>query len=62
MELAGSAAIVTGGALGLGAATAAVLAKRGATVFMLDLADAIATAQQIAGVAYLDGALRMAPR
>jgi NAD(P)-dependent dehydrogenase (short-subunit alcohol dehydrogenase family) len=54
MELAGSAAIVTGGASGLGAATAAVLAKRGATVFVLDLADAIATAHQIAGVAYLE--------
>jgi NAD(P)-dependent dehydrogenase (short-subunit alcohol dehydrogenase family) len=54
MELAGTAAIVTGGASGLGAATAAMLAKRGASVHVLDLADSIATAPEIAGVAYLD--------
>jgi NAD(P)-dependent dehydrogenase (short-subunit alcohol dehydrogenase family) len=53
MELAGTAAIVTGGASGLGAATAAMLAERGAAVHVLDLADSIATAPEIAGVAYL---------
>jgi NAD(P)-dependent dehydrogenase (short-subunit alcohol dehydrogenase family) len=54
MELKGTAAIVTGGASGLGAATAAMLAKRGASVHVLDLADSIATAPEIAGVTYLD--------
>ena len=38
MEIAGSAALVTGAASGLGAATAAALAARGATVYGLDLA------------------------
>ena len=37
MEIAGSAVLVTGGASGLGAATAALFAGRGATVFGLDL-------------------------
>ncbi|TSD93442.1 SDR family NAD(P)-dependent oxidoreductase [Skermania sp. ID1734] len=41
MEISGSAAIVTGGASGLGAATAKRLADAGATVFGLDLQQSI---------------------
>jgi NAD(P)-dependent dehydrogenase (short-subunit alcohol dehydrogenase family) len=44
MEVSGTAAIVTGAASGLGAATAAALADRGATVVGLDLAASIAKA------------------
>jgi len=44
MDIAGSAALVTGAASGLGAATAAVLAARGATVYGLDLDKAVAAA------------------
>lgn len=44
MDIAGSAALVTGAASGLGAATAAALAARGATVYGLDLAKAVAAA------------------
>jgi NAD(P)-dependent dehydrogenase (short-subunit alcohol dehydrogenase family) len=40
MDLQGVTAAVTGGASGLGAATAAALAARGATVFVLDLPGA----------------------
>lgn len=40
MQLAGEAAIVTGGASGLGAATAAALLKAGAKVTLLDLNEA----------------------
>jgi NAD(P)-dependent dehydrogenase (short-subunit alcohol dehydrogenase family) len=41
VEIAGTAALVTGGASGLGAATAERLAGQGATVFGLDLAASI---------------------
>ncbi|MFD4369107.1 SDR family NAD(P)-dependent oxidoreductase [Rhodococcus sp. NPDC058521] len=41
MEIQGTAALVTGGASGLGAATAKRLADAGATVFGLDLAQSI---------------------
>ncbi|MDP5225709.1 MULTISPECIES: SDR family NAD(P)-dependent oxidoreductase [Arthrobacter] len=41
MELSSTAALVTGGASGLGAATAAALAARGATVYALDLPSQI---------------------
>jgi len=41
MQLINTTAIVTGGASGLGAATAVALVKAGATVFALDLAQAI---------------------
>lgn len=41
MEISGTAAVVTGGASGLGAATAAALAERGAVVFGLDLPASI---------------------
>jgi NAD(P)-dependent dehydrogenase (short-subunit alcohol dehydrogenase family) len=42
MELSGAAALVTGAASGLGAATAARLAARGATVVGIDLASSVA--------------------
>jgi NAD(P)-dependent dehydrogenase (short-subunit alcohol dehydrogenase family) len=41
MQVENTAAIVTGGASGLGAATAAALAAKGATVFAFDLAFSI---------------------
>lgn len=44
---------MTGGASGLGAATAAALVKQGATVFALDLAQAIDKAPGVEGVQYL---------
>lgn len=50
MEIAGTTAIVTGAASGLGAATARVLASRGAAVLGLDLAAAIEKAVSIDGV------------
>lgn len=53
MRLNNTAAIVTGGASGLGAATAAALVKQGATVFALDLAGAIERAPGIESVRYL---------
>ena len=55
MDLQGTTAIVTGGASGLGAATAAELAKRGVSVFALDLAAAIEKASSVAGVQYVAG-------
>lgn len=42
MELSGAAALVTGAASGLGAATAARLASRGASVIGIDLASSVA--------------------
>ncbi|MFI1379854.1 SDR family NAD(P)-dependent oxidoreductase [Embleya sp. NPDC020886] len=54
MKLAGTAAVVTGGASGLGAATAALLAEHGAAVHVLDLAPSIAAAPKIEGVVYLE--------
>lgn len=54
MELQGTSAIVSGGASGLGAATAAALAERGAAVFALDLASSIAKATPAAGVTLLE--------
>ncbi|MEV6103894.1 SDR family NAD(P)-dependent oxidoreductase [Streptomyces sp. NPDC051940] len=54
MDIAGTAALVTGAASGLGAATAAALAERGATVYGLDLDKAVAAAgDQPAGVTLL---------
>ncbi|TWP52803.1 SDR family NAD(P)-dependent oxidoreductase [Lentzea tibetensis] len=53
MEISGTAAVVTGGASGLGGATAAALAARGAQVFALDLPNAIANAPAVEGVTYL---------
>ena len=44
MQLDNTAAIVTGGASGLGAATARALAAKGASVYALDLRASIDTA------------------
>jgi NAD(P)-dependent dehydrogenase (short-subunit alcohol dehydrogenase family) len=51
MLVSDTAAIVTGGASGLGAATAAALAEQGASVFVLDLA--VDDAPQVDGVEYV---------
>ncbi|SKB06008.1 SDR family NAD(P)-dependent oxidoreductase [Aeromicrobium choanae] len=53
MQLIDTAAIVTGGASGLGAATARALAEKGATVHALDLPAAIEQASQVPGVTYV---------
>jgi len=54
MELNGVAAIVTGGASGLGAATAAMLAEKGARVAAIDLvASVAASAKEIGGLGIL---------
>jgi len=53
MEIAGSAALVTGAASGLGAATGAALAARGATVYGLDLEKSLAGASVPDGVTLL---------
>jgi len=52
MQLASTTAIVTGGASGLGAATAAALAAQGARVVALDLPDACASGATVEGVQY----------
>ncbi len=55
MQITDTAALVTGGASGLGAATATALAEAGATVFALDLAASIDQAgQPPAGVEYVE--------
>jgi NAD(P)-dependent dehydrogenase (short-subunit alcohol dehydrogenase family) len=53
MQISGTAAIVTGGASGLGGATAQALAKAGATVFALDLPAAIEKAPAVSGLTYV---------
>jgi NAD(P)-dependent dehydrogenase (short-subunit alcohol dehydrogenase family) len=53
MQITGTAAIITGGASGLGAATAAALAARGAKVFALDLPNAVEKADVVEGVTYV---------
>ncbi|MFW6773486.1 SDR family NAD(P)-dependent oxidoreductase [Nocardioides sp. CPCC 205120] len=53
MQLADTAAIVTGAASGLGAATAAALAAKGAHVFGLDLGSAVQAAPSVDGVTYV---------
>ncbi|HEY1135340.1 MAG TPA: SDR family NAD(P)-dependent oxidoreductase [Nocardioides sp.] len=53
MQLAQTAAIVTGAASGLGAATASALAAKGAAVFGLDLASSIERAPAVDGVTYV---------
>ena len=53
MQLEGTAAIVTGGASGLGAATAQALAARGVSVFALDLPAGIDSAPSFDGVEYV---------
>ncbi len=53
MQLNDTAAIVTGGASGLGAATAAALADKGALVFAFDLPTAIESAPTVERVTYV---------
>jgi NAD(P)-dependent dehydrogenase (short-subunit alcohol dehydrogenase family) len=53
MQVSGIAAVVTGGASGLGGATAQALAKAGAQVFALDLPGAIEKAETVDGVTYV---------
>jgi NAD(P)-dependent dehydrogenase (short-subunit alcohol dehydrogenase family) len=53
MEIGGTAALVTGGASGLGGATAQALAKAGARVFALDLPVAIERAPEVANLSYV---------
>ena len=54
MQITDTAALVTGGASGLGAATATALAEAGATVFALDLAGSIEKAGAApAGIEYV---------
>lgn len=54
MEIKGTTAIVTGGASGLGGATAKRLAGAGAQVFALDLEHSIAKAEEVDGVTYVE--------
>ena len=55
MQITDTAALVTGGASGLGAATASALAEAGASVFALDLASSIEKAGEApAGVEYVE--------
>lgn len=53
MQLNDTAAIVTGGASGLGAATAEALAKKGAKVFAFDLPAGIENAPAVDGITYV---------
>jgi NAD(P)-dependent dehydrogenase (short-subunit alcohol dehydrogenase family) len=53
MDLANTSAIVTGGASGLGAATAAAFAGQGATVIALDLPGSIENAAAFEGVTHV---------
>src|SRR4051812_39145282 len=54
MRISGCSAIVSGGASGLGSATAAILAERGAAVFGLDLPHAVRLAEPTDGVTLLE--------
>jgi NAD(P)-dependent dehydrogenase (short-subunit alcohol dehydrogenase family) len=54
VEIFGVAALVTGAASGLGAATAAHLAAQGSTVYGLDLGKAIANATPMDGVEFIE--------
>ncbi len=53
MQVENTAAIVTGGASGLGAATAQALADRGATVYAFDLQQSIDATDEVKGVTYV---------
>jgi NAD(P)-dependent dehydrogenase (short-subunit alcohol dehydrogenase family) len=54
MRVEGTAAIVTGGASGLGGATVAALAAAGARVYAVDLPASIKDAPEISGVTYVE--------
>ncbi|HKS46680.1 MAG TPA: SDR family NAD(P)-dependent oxidoreductase [Amycolatopsis sp.] len=54
MRITDTAAIVTGGASGLGGATAQALAAKGARVFAFDLAGGIEKAPAVDGVTYVE--------
>lgn len=54
MDIQGHSAIVTGGASGLGAATAKVLAAKGAKVYAFDLAAGIDKAERVDNVEYIE--------
>ncbi|SDX35953.1 NAD(P)-dependent dehydrogenase, short-chain alcohol dehydrogenase family [Amycolatopsis xylanica] len=54
MQITDTSAIVTGGASGLGFATASALAAKGARVFALDLAGSIEKAEKVEGVTYVE--------
>jgi NAD(P)-dependent dehydrogenase (short-subunit alcohol dehydrogenase family) len=54
MRVSDTAAIVTGGASGLGGATARALAEAGARVHAVDLAASIKAAPEVAGVTYVE--------
>src|ERR1044072_3500409 len=54
MQINGTAALVTGGASGLGGATAKALAAKGARGFALDLASSIEKAEQGEGITYAE--------
>ncbi|GAA1253354.1 SDR family NAD(P)-dependent oxidoreductase [Prauserella halophila] len=54
MQIKDTAAIVTGGASGLGGAAAKALAAKGARVFAFDLAASIDKAEQVEGVTYVE--------
>ena len=53
MQISDTSAIVTGGASGLGGATAAALAASGARVFALDLPAAVDAAPKVDGITYV---------
>jgi NAD(P)-dependent dehydrogenase (short-subunit alcohol dehydrogenase family) len=53
MQISDTSAIVTGGASGLGGATARALAKNGARVFAIDLPTAIESAPEVDGITYV---------
>ncbi|RJQ74954.1 SDR family NAD(P)-dependent oxidoreductase [Pseudonocardiaceae bacterium YIM PH 21723] len=53
MQLKDTAAIVTGGASGLGAATARALVAQGAQVFAFDLERSLENAEQLDGITYV---------
>jgi NAD(P)-dependent dehydrogenase (short-subunit alcohol dehydrogenase family) len=53
MQISDTAAIVTGGASGLGGATARALAGGGAEVFALDLPAAVEAAEKVDGITYV---------
>jgi NAD(P)-dependent dehydrogenase (short-subunit alcohol dehydrogenase family) len=53
MQISDTSAIVTGGASGLGGATARALAESGARVFALDLPTAVDAAEKVDGITYV---------